>query len=385
MAYGTAPRKYYSTRTGVNPNGSVLSLDSLKTLFMSAYREFSSRGYLAEYFGFYCVDQGEVAGKIGADIPNYMLFHIRKANLWPVAEHINEFSEHDLFDLIEFLYDHISKPTKGELHSYGDCGTHWTKFDDKPGKADYRVNINNLLLSYGDGYELTSRGEVMGLGPQGIVTLYEAELPNAEKAVSDKVQTSVDRFRRYGSTVEDRHGAVRDLADVLEFLRAKIKTVLLKPDEADLFTLANKFGIRHFNESQKREYDRSIWLSWMFYHYLATIHAVHHLMQRQTGEIERAALLRREEIRTKAVMHEVVGRYMKLVPAGREQKGCCPFHGEKTPSFYINDVKQFYHCFGCAAHGDVVDFLAAVEGITLGQAAARLSIELDLSQEVVVQ
>lgn len=78
----------------------------------------------------------------------------------------------------------------------------------------------------------------------------------------------------------DRRDAVRDLADVLESLRSEAKTVLTKRDEADLFNLANNFGIRHFNAQQKMEYDQDIWLSWMFYYYLATIHAVTRLIER---------------------------------------------------------------------------------------------------------
>ena len=43
----------------------------------------------------------------------------------------------------------------------------------------------------------------------------------------------------------------------------------------------------------------------------------------------------------------LIGRSVKLQSAGREFKACCPFHNEKTPSFYVNDEKGFYHCFGC--------------------------------------
>ena len=53
----------------------------------------------------------------------------------------------------------------------------------------------------------------------------------------------------------------------------------------------------------------------------------------------------------------LVGRSVKLTKAGREWKACCPFHNEKTPSFYVNDEKGFYHCFGCQAHGDAIRWL----------------------------
>ncbi|MGY2486212.1 hypothetical protein [Cupriavidus sp. CP313] len=80
--------------------------------------------------------------------------------------------------------------------------------------------------------------------------------------------------------MSERRDAVRDLADVLEFLRGEAKAVLLSKDEADLFNLANNFGIRHHNKEQKTDYDASIWLSWAFYYYLATIHACVRLIER---------------------------------------------------------------------------------------------------------
>ena len=62
------------------------------------------------------------------------------------------------------------------------------------------------------------------------------------------------------------------LADILEELRPRLKHVLSRQDEGDLFNIANNFEIRHRNEKQKNQYDKSLWLSWMFYFYLATLH-----------------------------------------------------------------------------------------------------------------
>lgn len=69
----------------------------------------------------------------------------------------------------------------------------------------------------------------------------------------------------------------------------------------------------------------------------------------------------------------IIGQSMKLRRAGREFVGCCPFHNEKTASFTVNDDKGFAHCFGCGWHGDAVDFIAAVEGGSLKDAAARIT------------
>jgi len=68
-----------------------------------------------------------------------------------------------------------------------------------------------------------------------------------------------------------------------------------------------------------------------------------------------------------------VRRYIKLEKRGDEHVGLCPFHSETTPSFTVNDKKQFYHCFGCEAHGDVIDFLVTQEHIDFKEACTRLN------------
>lgn len=80
-----------------------------------------------------------------------------------------------------------------------------------------------------------------------------------------------------------------------------------------------------------------------------------------------------DELRTRVALSPVVARRVKMVRAGREWKGCCPFHNEKTPSFYVNDDKGFYHCFGCGAHGDVIRFLTDQEGLPFMEAVKQLA------------
>src|SRR3954468_23432187 len=60
---------------------------------------------------------------------------------------------------------------------------------------------------------------------------------------------------------------------------------------------------------------------------------------------------------------EVVSRYVKLRKGGANYSGLCPFHNEKTPSFSVSPVKQFYHCFGCGVHGNAIGFLMAYGGM----------------------
>ena len=60
---------------------------------------------------------------------------------------------------------------------------------------------------------------------------------------------------------------------------------------------------------------------------------------------------------------DVVGRYVQLKKGGANYQGLCPFHSEKSPSFTVSPVKQFYHCFGCGAHGNAIGFLMAHSGL----------------------
>ncbi len=85
-----------------------------------------------------------------------------------------------------------------------------------------------------------------------------------------------------------------------------------------------------------------------------------------------------DELRARVPISPVVARRVKLVRAGREMKGCCPFHNEKTPSFYVNDDKGFYHCFGCGAHGDVIRFLTDGMGLPFMEAVKQLAAEAGL-------
>lgn len=70
---------------------------------------------------------------------------------------------------------------------------------------------------------------------------------------------------------------------------------------------------------------------------------------------------------------EVIGTRVALKKSGREYKACCPFHGEKTPSFWVSPEKQFYHCFGCGAHGTVIGFLMQYEKLGFLDAVAELA------------
>ncbi len=92
-----------------------------------------------------------------------------------------------------------------------------------------------------------------------------------------------------------------------------------------------------------------------------------------------------DEIRARVPVSEVVGRRVKLKKQGREWRGLSPFNKEKTPSFYVNDQKGFYHCFSSGKHGDQFSFLIETEGLTFPEAVERLASEAGLPMPVMTE
>jgi DNA primase len=85
-----------------------------------------------------------------------------------------------------------------------------------------------------------------------------------------------------------------------------------------------------------------------------------------------------DELRNRITLSELVGRRVALKRKGREYAGLCPFHNEKTPSFWVNDQKNFFHCFGCGAHGDVIGFTMRIDNVSFPEAIERLAGEAGL-------
>ena len=85
-----------------------------------------------------------------------------------------------------------------------------------------------------------------------------------------------------------------------------------------------------------------------------------------------------DELIARTDIVEVIGTRVQLKKAGREFRACCPFHNEKTPSFWVSPDKQFYHCFGCGAHGTVLRFLMEHDRMAFPEAVEELATRLSL-------
>ncbi|MFA7326590.1 MAG: hypothetical protein WC121_08005 [Candidatus Kapaibacterium sp.] len=267
-------RDYYSVRTGKITSDQTVNFDVLIRMFNITYNRLENEGYFQKYFGIDCND-GYISGVLGEDIDAIMFINLRKNNLYPISTNLTHYTEDDFFDIVEFLYDHCSKGISGHFHNWYNCGYHFDEFNDIEGQKYYRELLNPILKNYKDGFEISDSGEILILSDNGLSNLFLADIPTSdEENIKNKIDSAILKFRRFKSTLEDRREAIRELADVLEFLRPTIKNHLNKKDENDLFNIANNFGIRHHNKEQQTEYDKPIWYSWIFYYYLATLHAV---------------------------------------------------------------------------------------------------------------
>ncbi|HXP64661.1 MAG TPA: DNA primase [Steroidobacteraceae bacterium] len=103
-----------------------------------------------------------------------------------------------------------------------------------------------------------------------------------------------------------------------------------------------------------------------------------------TGRIPDSFL---DELVSRSDIVDVISARVPLKKAGREYKACCPFHNEKSPSFSVSAEKQFYHCFGCGAHGTVIGFLMQYEKMEFLDAVADLAQRagLELPREAQAQ
>ncbi len=280
MSDSGAKRAYWSRRQGLTPS---LTLGQAVRFYVAMLNEFRRRDYFDEWFGYDCVDLADVPGRAGEDRAAFATRRTFRNDIWPYEYGPTRWDEAAFLTAVEFYYDYVSKGVVGEEHSYNNCGMHWSQFESQPARTEYLDEINSLLSDYGDGFILLQTGDVVRVGPAGLEPLLAATPPPVPgKPYQHRVDAAIKKFRSRMSSMEDRRDAVRDLADVLEYIRPELKLVLTKKDDSTLFEIANKFAIRHMDGEQFDDYTKPVWLSWMFYFYLATINAVAHLVERSS-------------------------------------------------------------------------------------------------------
>ncbi|MDO5058184.1 MAG: hypothetical protein Q4E06_12820 [Lautropia sp.] len=259
-------RQLYSGRTGRFEKN--FQLDDLKIFFKTEVDYLEKQGLFEEWFGGFDSFGDWYPGKAGNDNTLFVYRRTGKEGLWPLGDMSSYREEDDVFDMMELLFDCSSVAVRGD-------------YDREKGRGFFRERMNPILHDYRVGLEISDNGELLLPVSQDFHSLMVSELDFDDL---DNVVSHIESAKRkFRSRKDGRRDAIRDLFGVLENLKTGVESsgVLHKRDESDLFHIANKFGIRHNNKDQKTDYDEKIWMSWMFYFCLATIHAYIHLLKRR--------------------------------------------------------------------------------------------------------
>jgi hypothetical protein len=265
-------RRYYSSRK--QPGN--LTLDDLYSKLQSLYLLYRDKDYFKEKAG---ITTGTVPDAIKYEASLALTFLPFPIDNWSWEK----VTEDHVFETLEFLYDHVSKPGdwKEFFDREGESWLDYDGYDEIAGRTEFMITANLFLADYQQGYELTERGEVVELGAHGLRHILNAEIvPYDEANVDSKVRDAINKWRSRHSGIQEKKEAIRELADVFEWLKKtkRLSAVLAKKDESAIFEIANNFAIRHHDPKQNTNYDRAIWFAWIFHFYLATYHATIRLL-----------------------------------------------------------------------------------------------------------
>jgi hypothetical protein len=269
------PRNYFSSRTSKKK----ITVFDLHYRVSSLFDHFHKKDYFKHKLGVDCNENPTKANNVAHVLLGNHPFplHDWRLNANPTKEEIFEIQLH-IFDLLEFLFDHISKPSNwGELVT--DTGLYYsdyTQYDDKSGQNEFVEMANIILKDYDDGFELSLDGIILTLGKEGIESILNAEIIKYDEInVDSKVRNAILKWRNRNLSWDIRREAIREMADVFEWLKANedLEKVIKPKDSSVLFNIANNFSIRHHEPKQNSNYEKEIWYPWMFHFYLATYHA----------------------------------------------------------------------------------------------------------------
>lgn len=271
-------KRYFSSRTKLKH----ISLEELYQKLQNIFFFFRDKDFFIEKAGITSNFLPEAIKHEAALDLGFQLFPIHG---WP----LENITEDHILDSLEFLYDHVSKP--GEMIDMR-TGSGWNYSDydgynDEAGKREFRNKANAFLAEYKTGFELTDEGNILAMGTDGLQQILEAEIiPYDEINVDSKVRNAITKWRNRHLALSEKKEAIRELADVFEWLKKTkmLSTVLDDKDDKALFELANKFSLRHHDPDQRTNYDRAIWYAWIFHFYLATYHAAIRLLIKKEKE-----------------------------------------------------------------------------------------------------
>ena len=294
-------KQIYSLRNGTSPEKKGIELDKLLDLFSQLYTQLLNHGYFAEYFGYSPKNNDQVfmSGKLENQLERDYDIHVKtkKSHLSPIENQFVTYSEDDLFDVIEYLFECVSLPIESNYKVYnnGDFDRELfvhTKYSAEKGKKNFTEKINELLSLYKKPFILAENGEIQNKVEDELSNLinYDIHLNDEYK---EKLIRAKSKLLRHNATNKDKRDALGDLAHIVEYYYEKIEDKFKSPNENELFSIfkkaifniLNNFQIRHHNKNQKTNYDES-WLDSIFYIVLTYIKQIENTAKKESISIE---------------------------------------------------------------------------------------------------
>ena len=282
-------RRYFSQRTGEAPDS--ISLGDFACKFNIVFNNFVKDGYFKQIGIVNPIsdlsntdDHNRLERKLA------MEFGLRGKKMIPTTENIMKLDRSSLFDLIEFLADHVSRHDIRDTRNVFDkdifddmsrrrpvsvvpstdlfvrrfLGT----YDSDEGRKKWRGTLNIHLKQLELPCKLTEKQEIETLPSSDGLRHLVDNCTSSSEDEQTRVKHACRLFLKHGATKDDKRNALNDLASVLEPMQHDLKKIAPK-EKNDLFNIVNNYGIRHNNDRQKK--CDEIYLQWIFYSLLAAI------------------------------------------------------------------------------------------------------------------
>lgn len=278
--------KYYAERKGLLENNITVPFEELLELFYSVYRFFSNKNCFAVATNGVWVKENwgndeyqEIPPLFDPSPEIFFLNHLHSRKIYPIDQYYKNYTEEELFTIIEILYDKIA------LYDYGK-----NVLSTKQVKEEFANHINNILQFYDGGYFLET---ISGTITKGVNEALKMMLSEDLDGILDedpmsKMRTAINMYYRFDSNLETKKKAINILADILEPIRYDLQNILNETYEVNknghdklIFDIVNRFNIRHNDNKQFKVYEHDIWYDWMMQYYSSIIITYYKLIKRK--------------------------------------------------------------------------------------------------------
>lgn len=276
------PKILFSKRKEPKNREPFLTVPETIDSFERVVRDLRERGYLNELFGDSCPDSVDME----LSPQEVLADRYSVSRIWPIESTTRAGQNLAPFlDLIEALDDLVRAPIVRSWHSFGE--PHWDNSETSRwrGQEIYRWEVNRVLEKSELPYVIVSHGADAGY----VAERFEADFADLANelmeidndGLKNRIDIAIALFRNRSGGRESKNSACVKLAGILEERGKILKENLDKPDERDLFKIANNFALRHRRDNQKDDYAPEF-LDWIFWTYMATISLTEKLIKRDS-------------------------------------------------------------------------------------------------------